>query len=96
MTEKKLPYEMTEAERKQMSRGEWKEEALRDILFIHKVQRQREAGEKVSRYDSDYAGYLKRFYFGDDEEAYGGKNKTWTARITNRDIPMPRNIYLFG
>jgi len=97
MTTTKLPYEMTEQERKQMDARDWKVEALRDLQFILKIKKQKEAGERVCRDDRDYAGYLERFYFGEGELTYAVKDcEEFQKRKANRNIPMPRNIYLYG
>lgn len=97
MTTNKLPYEMTEQERKQMSKRDWKINALRDLQFILKVKNQKEAGERVCRDDRDFAGYLERFYFGKGELTFDVSNcEEFKKRMADRDIPMPRNIYLYG
>lgn len=97
MTANKLPYEMTEPERKQMDARDWKVEALRDLQFISKIKKQKEEGDTICRDDADYAGYLERFYFGEGELTYDVKNcEEFQKRKANRDIPMPRNIYLYS
>lgn len=46
------------------------------------------------RQEREYAGYVKRFLFGDGEISFD--NKVWKARKEARSLPMPLNIYLAG
>lgn len=45
------------------------------------------------RRDREYAGYVKRFLFGDGEISFD--NEVWKKRKEERALPMPFNIY-FG
>ena len=71
-----------------MTNREWKTKALWYLLFIN--------NHPSNRQDNEYAGYLKRFFFGDGDLTFDGNNDTWKMRKERKELPMPRNIYLFG
>lgn len=78
---------MTRSEREALR--EWKAEALWFIL------RAKKWANSPYRQEREYAGYVKRFFFGDGEITFDGNNATWQERKTNRELPMPTNIYLY-
>lgn len=73
-----------------MTKQEWKTQALGYIL------RAKEWADSPYRQEREYASYLKRFFFGDGEITFNGKNDTWKMRAERLDLPMPANIYLYG
>lgn len=68
---------------------EWKVEAL------WYIKRAREWADSPYRREREYAGYIKRFLFGDGEITFDGKNETWQMRKAKRELPMPTNVYMW-
>lgn len=72
-----------------MTTREWKVEALWYIL------RSKEWSKSPYRQEREYADYLRRFFFGDEEISFDGHNEVWKKRKATLDLPMPTNVYLY-
>lgn len=77
-----------------LAKREWKVEALRYLLWMSKYEK----SEFHNRHDDEYYDYLRRFFFGKDGKLTFDcrSSETFMQRLEARDLPMPRNIYLFG
>ena len=72
-----------------MTDREWKAKALWYIL------RARDWANSSSRLEREYAGYVKRFLFGEEEITFDGNNETWKMRRKYQQLPMSTNSYLY-
>lgn len=72
-----------------MTRKEWK------VAVLPHYMRMKQWLDSPYRQEREYAGYVKRFLFGDGEMNFL-TNETWKKRAEERRLPMPANIYLMG
>ena len=85
---------MAEVESEKMSRRQWIVEA-----YLYRRLAIKWANSPYRR-EQEYAGYVKRFLFGDGEININNDNEVWNnevwkTRKAERALPMPFNIY-FG
>lgn len=80
---------MTHEERLAMPRKSWKVLAL---VYLNCYSRD---NKSECRQDREYAGYIKRFFFG-DADFFDLECETWKTRQDARELPMPKNIYLYA
>lgn len=68
---------------------EWKKEALWYLIHINKWK------DSPYRQEREYAGYVKRFFFGDDE-AWDLDSPVWKEKQERRKLPLSPTEYLIG
>lgn len=70
-----------------MTDREWKVEALWYLVTARKME-----NSKI-RIDREWAGYVKRFFFGEGDWSFDGKNETWQLRKARKVLPLSLTQY---
>ena len=72
-----------------MEKKMWKVDALWFLDCMNKWK------DSPYRQEREYAGYVKRFFFGDDD-AWNLNSLVWKSRKENGELPMSPTVYLIG